>query len=314
MKTKHNLTKRPAATARNASPSRLKRILVTTDFSEASKQALPYAAAFAERLGAEVALLNVLEPPPRFVGLESMALLQAGDAAVGHALGELDALAKRAFNARARVKTHVRPGQPFRVITKAARDLDADLLVMATHGFTGLKHTFLGSTTERVVRHAPCPVLAVRGIEDNKSRRVGKPVSIQRMVLATDFSKNSLKAFPLAQAVAIGFGSSLTVLHVVEPFHADWHMDTGDLQRERRQQAQEQLRTLVAREFAGPVKAKAELRAGHPVEAITRFARESGADLIVLATLGRTGLRRALIGSVAERVVRHAPCPVLVVR
>lgn len=139
------------------------------------------------------------------------------------------------------------------------------------------------------------------------------PFEIRRILVPVDFSEPSVHALRYARELAVQHGASITVLHVVEPFHADMLMDTGDLQRERRRQAQDLLRALVAGEF-GAGKAKAELRAGHPVEVITRFARESKADLVVLATHGRTGVPRALIGSVAERVVRHASCPVLVVR
>jgi nucleotide-binding universal stress UspA family protein len=113
----------PIVSPRRRVSGALKRVLVTTDFSEASKQALPYAAVFGERFGAQLYLLHVVEPPPRFVGLESMTLLQSGDATVGHALGQLDSLADHVFGAGANVKTHVRPGQPLRVITKARATL-----------------------------------------------------------------------------------------------------------------------------------------------------------------------------------------------
>ena len=137
---------------------------------------------------------------------------------------------------------------------------------------------------------------------------------VNRILVPVDFSGPSLAAMSYAHSLAALHDASLTVLHVVEPFHADMLMDTTAIQREQRTAAFKQLRALVAREFPAGAKATAKLRTGHPVETITRFARESGADLIVLSTHGRTGLSRALMGSVAERVVRHAPCPVLVVR
>jgi nucleotide-binding universal stress UspA family protein len=121
----------PAASARRRAPLRLTRILVTTDFSEESKTALPYAAALANLLGSEVVLLNVLEPPPRFAGLKSVALLQSGDAPMGRLYAGLDALDGQAFGNKTRVATHVRTG----------------------------------SVAERVVRHAHCPVLVVRELK-----------------------------------------------------------------------------------------------------------------------------------------------------
>lgn len=297
---------------------RLKRILVTTDFSIESKKALPYAAAFAERLGGEVALLHVVEPPPRFAGLESIALLQSGDAAMGRVFGALDALAGQTFGTKTRVTTHARTGKPFHVITNTAQELPADLIIMATHGYSGLKHTFLGSTTERVVRHAPCPVLAVRGAENKPAGRTRKPVAIQRIVLATDFSEHSMKAFPLAQSLAVGFGARLTLMHVVEKFPID-AMLGQELARDTSErltgQARAQLMELAAalRRRDG-LQADVAVRFGKPFDEITRGAKELDASLIVLSTHGYTGLKHAYLGSVAERVVRHAHCPVLVVR
>jgi nucleotide-binding universal stress UspA family protein len=297
-----------------ATTFRLKRILVTTDFSAESKRALPYAAAIAKRLGSEVALLNVVEPPPRLSGLESVVLLQTGDAAVGRVYGGLDALARRTFKTGTRVKTHVHTGKPFREIVNAARELDANLVIMATHGYGGLKHTFLGSTTERVIRHAPCPVLAVRGNKDTRQ----KSVAMQRIVVTTDFSDNALRALPLAQSLAAKFGADITLMHVVDRFPID-AMLGEELTRDNRTRLTEQAQTRLNevsrswRERSG-LKVDAIVRFGKPFDEITRNARALDASLIVLATHGYTGLKHAYLGSVAERVVRHAHCPVLVVR
>jgi len=269
----------------------------------------------ADAFGAQLTLMHVVERFPIDTILGQESTRDPVKQLIGEAQVRLRMLAgSLASDGGRSPRLAVRFGKPFDEITRGAKELGASLIVLATHGHSGLKRAFLGSTTERVVRHASCPVLAVRAVETKSSKPTRKTTPIRRIVLATDFSGNSLNAFPIARSLANGFKPALTVLHVVEPFHADMLMDTGNLQRERRRQALEQLRELAAREFTGGAGAKTELRAGHPVEAITRFARESGADLIILATHGRTGLRRALIGSVAERVVRHAPCPVLVVR
>lgn len=148
--------------------------------------------------------------------------------------------------------------------------------------------------------------------ENAAGNRRGRAVAFHNVV-TLDFSACSLEAVTITRRLAAALGARVTVLHIVEPFHADLHMDTTDLQRERRRQAREQLQVTEASEWRPGLNATAELRAGHPLEVITRFARESGAGLIVLSAPGRRGLPRALIGSVAERVVRHAPCPALVV-
>ncbi|MCI0541346.1 MAG: universal stress protein [Verrucomicrobiales bacterium] len=305
-----------AASVRRRASLRLTRIIVTTDFSEASKTALPYAAALADRLGSEVVLLNVLEPPPRLAGLENVALLQSGDATTGRLYAGLDAMAGQAFGNKTRVETHVRTGKPYREIIKAARDLEAGLLIMATHGYSGLKHAFLGSTTERVVRHAPCPVLTVRGVF-GKSTGPAKPPGMRRVLLATDFSDNSAKAFPWAQAFAETFRARLTLMHVVERFPIDAMLgreltrDTSERLVDAAQARLGELARTLSREGGPPV--DPVTRFGKPFDEITRGAQELDASLIVLATHGHTGLKRVYLRSVAERVVRHAHCPVLVV-
>lgn len=139
----------------------VREILVPIDFSEASKKALQYAVPFAEQFGARLTLLYVVEPVnvPDFVS----PLLMENDRVVKVAKGKLDLLCKqKAIDPRLVRKTLVRTGTPFQEITGAARTLKVDLIIIATHGRTGVKHALLGSTAERVLRHAPCPVLTVR--------------------------------------------------------------------------------------------------------------------------------------------------------
>jgi universal stress protein A len=136
----------------------------------------------------------------------------------------------------------------------------------------------------------------------------------RRILVTADFSPASLAAVRCARALAAERGAELTVLNVVEPFHADWKMDTSGRQRHDRAEAVRALAALAAAELSGLENVRTELRPGEPAEAIVEFARVTRADLLVIATRGRTGLSRALLGSVAEGVVRRAPCAVLVVR
>jgi len=136
----------------------------------------------------------------------------------------------------------------------------------------------------------------------------------QRILVTTDFSPASLAAVRCARALAAERGADLLLLNVIEPFHVDWKMDTSGRQRDDRAEADRALAALAAAELPGLANVRTELRPGVPAEAIVDFARVTRADLLIIATRGRTGLTRALLGSVAESVVRHAPCPVLVVR
>ena len=136
----------------------------------------------------------------------------------------------------------------------------------------------------------------------------------QRILVTTDFSPASLVAVRYARALAEERGAALTVLNIIEPFHVDWKMDTSDRQRDDRAEAERAMAALADAELRDLAGVHTELRPGQPAEALAEFAQVMQADLLVIATHGRTGLTRALLGSVAEHVVRHAPCPVLVIR
>jgi len=144
-------------------PLHLKQILVPVDFSTFSGRALRHALPLAQRFGAEIVLLHVIElfPIDYVTGTESDPITGAeGRRRAKHALSKLGARILESGGVPYR--SVVRTGKPFREITRAARELDADLIVLSTHGRMGLDRFYLGSTAERVVRHAACPVLVVR--------------------------------------------------------------------------------------------------------------------------------------------------------
>ena len=142
---------------------RLKKILVPTDFSPASKNAFRYALRFAEEFGSELTLLYVLPPVPSasFAAIPGTPLFSESD--FSRAEKNLQSIITSARNgAVERPRWKVRAGIPSYEIVEVAKDADFDLIVIATHGYTGWKHFCIGSTAERVVRAAPCPVLVVR--------------------------------------------------------------------------------------------------------------------------------------------------------
>lgn len=142
---------------------RLKRILVPVDFSDHSVKAMRYAVRFAEQFGASLVLVHVAEPVryPESIIIPP-AMEEANRELVKRTRAALAKFAAREVPARLACQNVVRLGSAYEEIAAAAKDTDADLIVIATHGHTGLKHLVLGSTAERVVRHAPCPVLTVR--------------------------------------------------------------------------------------------------------------------------------------------------------
>lgn len=200
------------------------------------------------------------------------------------------------------VERRVEIGDPYRQISKAARQVDS--IVMCTSGRTGLSHLVIGSVAEKVVRHAPVPVLTFRP-------EVAWPKQLFGTILVPhDFSRHATRALKLAASLA-GPGGRLRVLHVV----ADFPEGLNRLvQRKIFAGERRQLNRIVARALAGRRGPAVQCRveSGDPYRHIVAAA--PGADSIVMCTAGRTGLSHLVIGSVAEKTVRHAPVPVLTFR
>lgn len=145
---------------------KIQKILCPVDFSDASKRALEWARALAEAQGAEILLLHVIEPYilPIEYGLAPMPHVELDDQAKKNALGELKTLSEKSLP-KIKTQTLVHFGRAAESIVSLAKEKSCDLIVISTHGRTGVSRMFLGSTAERVVRLAPCPVLSVRNKE-----------------------------------------------------------------------------------------------------------------------------------------------------
>jgi universal stress protein A len=145
-------------------PLNIGQVLVPLDFSDHSQRALQYAVSFAAQFSAKLTLLHVVEPVvyPSEFGYAPVAVDALNKSSLESAQERLDAFAAKKVPARLRNQTLVRTGTAFDEIARAARDVNADIIILSTHGYTGLKHVMLGSTAERVVRHSPCPVLVLR--------------------------------------------------------------------------------------------------------------------------------------------------------
>lgn len=144
---------------------RLKVIVVPVDFSVESKKALRYASKLAAQFGSVLRLVHVVEPAPFLNDVPNVIITRSEAEVSKESLNKLQSLAQEEIEELIPVQTEVRVGKPYHEIVSAAKVLGADLIVIATHGYTGLKHALLGSTAERVVRHAKCPVLVVRESE-----------------------------------------------------------------------------------------------------------------------------------------------------
>jgi nucleotide-binding universal stress UspA family protein len=294
----------------------LNNILAPVDFSRASQRGIALAAGLAVRFHSKLDLLYVVEPPvlPEWGYVH----LTIRDAKLRHTAEErLPQFVRECGIDPGLVRSaKVRAGEPESQICRAAVEENADLIVLASHGLGGLKHAFIGSTSAGVVRRAPCPVLTVRERALGTDQAEQAPFAPRRILVTTDFSEASKKAFPYAAALARKFEASLTLLYVV-PSHLPAEFGhLGIVLEENRMlaEARERLPRFREMELNPHVHVETLVSNGSPAHAICTTAETQSTDLIVISTRGHTGLKRFALGSVTENVVRHAPCPVLVVR
>jgi nucleotide-binding universal stress UspA family protein len=299
----------------------IQNIIVPIDFSEMSMQAIQFAEQLAPRFGASIHLVHVhqfnyaadfMAPAGSIVPFSFMPYKQAVEESV---LKELHAVARKCCVSAA--SCHVLTGAPpFDEICRLAQTVPADLVVMPTHGRTGLKHVFLGSTAERIVQHSSCPVLVTRGkaLQENNGTRF----RIKTILVPVDFSTCSQKGLRYAIAFANEFGAKIILLHATYLGYIYSSEGTAiynipRLQKAARKTAERKMRELVRSMKFGAVKFETAFTNGSPVIDICAFAKDHDVDLIITSTHGFTGFTHVLIGSIAEQVVRHAPCSVLVV-
>lgn len=294
----------------------LQRILAPVDFSSASRHGLAFAGALAAKFHSRLHLLHVVEPP---------VLPEWGYAHIPQREAKLRREAEErlpqlilecGIDPKLVHLTNIRSGEAVDEICGVAAEGLCDLVVLASHGLGGIQHAFVGSTAERVVRRAPCPVLTVRDRALRRGGDVTPQFDLKRIVVTTDFSEASKKAFPYALALARKFEATLLLLYAV-PAHLPAELShIGIVLEEQRllEEARERLPRFRQAELDPHLHVETLVLNGGPAREICRTAEAQGADLIVMATHGHTGLKHFLLGSVTENVVRHAPCPVLVVR
>ncbi len=292
----------------------LHRILVATDFSASASRAKDYAVFLAHAYGADLCIIHVSLPYPT-LSADAYAdpmWLDPIRAEVERCLTELTAQL-RAGGVRASARHTV--GTPSEAVLQAANEDGADLIVVGTQGRTGLDHVLLGSTAERVMSGAPCPVLAVRAT--SRSWEITGRNAIERVLIPVDFSDCSLDALEFGIQVARRFESSVTLLHVLEWAWLRQHFTISELAEG--QSARQEMEASLA-QYADVLR-----REGLTVDTVIRggggaadfvieTAQEQNADLVIMGTHGRRGIQRAFMGSVAASVLRQAPCPVLTVK
>lgn len=292
------------------------KILLATDFSDCAALAQDYALLLASAWKAELAILHVLEFQPGMdpelpvnrVYLEQ--LRKDADAQLSQLRAQLT---RRGLRGESRHVT----GIPSLRIAEEAAEAGADLVVLGTHGRSGLAHVLLGSTAERVVASAPCPVLTVRMQRAQPRSSADAPAAaIRRLLVPVDFSDHSLEALEYAASVATQFHAALTLVHVMEPaaYGLDFTLALGTDGPTSKARLEARLAELTAPLVAQGLAVDHLVRGGTPADSILGWTSHQPYDLIIMGTHGRRGLSHLAAGSVAEAVLRRAPCPVLTVK
>jgi nucleotide-binding universal stress UspA family protein len=304
-----------------------KRILAPLDGSELAEVAMPYAEELAEKLDSEVVLINVRAPgedpdnPEHRSYLTKMAataeqnMRKSGDALPGQKIK-----VESTIIGSPGLLTHAAE----EIVDYAEKD-NISLIVMATHGRTGIKRWALGSTADKVVRAAKCPVLLVRANID-----VPKKIKLGKLLVPLDGSKQSETVLSHIESLAPKLKAKVTLLHVVvPPYHvypmaelAGYYGGEGIVKvpyteeevKPLKAGAQEYLQKVSSKLMGEGITTSYEVIVGSAGEEIIKAADEIGADMVAMSTHGESGFSRWEHGSIADKVLRAGNTPLLLIR
>jgi nucleotide-binding universal stress UspA family protein len=280
------------------------KILLATDDSGDAELAATTAVSLAKSTGSELHVVHVWRPVPsvHFDALIRREMEREAQEILNEQVKKMEGLGATVAQA------HLREGSTYEEIVAFAEEIETGLIAVGSRGRGRIRRLLMGSISDALVRHATCPVVVVRW----------KPVVFPaKILLATDASEEATLAFQTAADLSESTGSELHVIHVGEVplvYHPERHgygAEYEEHEREARQLLEAQVERMKA---AGVTVAQAHLRMGRADEEIVVLAEELGADLVAMGSRGLGGVRRGLMGSVSDSVVRHAHCPVLITR
>ena len=304
------------ATAMKLESDSLGTILVATDFSKTASLALDRAIEFAVRHQSEIALVHVMQPDiPPLAAPEMIIIPPNYEEMLRDAC--MEGLTKAAQHAReggVRVSQYLEQGRAAKRITACADTVAADLIMIGTRGNTGFKRLLLGSVAEEVVRIADQPVLTIHPGDD-------RPIEpVRKLLFPTDFSPAADQALAVANLILAGSEDAEIIL--VHTYHiASTVVPLGGFGKGTSPYFVSNAHQLAAQATEPSVEAlrskgfrvEVVIERGDPAQIVTDLAAERDVDVIVMGTRGHSKLRQLLLGSTAERIVEHAPCPVLTV-
>ncbi len=292
----------------------INKILVPVDFSPFSNKALEYATELAEKFNASLTLLHAVVLFQDDINEEEKLheyeeWLQKREISVQSQMNNN----KEIVNKKGlEIETNIIRGiTAYDVILDFIHENSFDLVVMGTHGRTGLKHLFQGSVAEKVIRHSPIPVLTVH--------RSVKEFQIKKILVPIDFSEFSKGAVDCAMFIANKFASQIDILHVIEhEIHPSYYVSgiqsIFEVDIGLKNRVLQNMKEFLADQINEDILINFHVCEGKAHKEIIEYAKDSKTDLIVIATHGLTGLEYILLGSTTEKVVRWANCPVLTVK
>lgn len=283
---------------------KLSRILAPTDFSAGGIRALAHASAVAERTGAELHVLHVRIFNRNVYGWSAIPNVKDVERIVADQAREDMAKAIEGLSPDV-VHDVVADTRAAPAILRYVDKHDIDLVVMGTHARKGISRVFLGSITAEVLRHTPTSLLAIgpeHAVPDDQYQHILAPV---------DFSGSATSSLQQASAIAHQHQAQLSVMHSIEPNASMAFYGLDEPSGSMRKHAEDALEKLLSETELAQTAANKRIVAGPAEDQIVAQAHEQHSDLIVMGTVGLSGLERLLVGSTTERVMRKAPCAVL---
>ncbi|MDR8390539.1 universal stress protein [Aliifodinibius sp. S!AR15-10] len=280
------------------------KILVPLDFSDLSNQALSAAEEFAKLFDGRITPFHAYLPISEMEGPYMLGLgtspIEDYEEIEDTLRDRLDEVAREHVEERYLDKAIISVGNAASAIVEEGQNYD--MIVMSTHGRTGFSRFFLGSVAEKVLRTSHIPVLVI-----DKESRIGP---IKRILATTDFSENSHAAFPLVKDIARAADAQVELLNVMTyDTQHDEKPDEGKISLRNKR-----MEILVKEEFheiSDRLQTNVIVSADTPHETIFKHNQDNPADLVVMATVGRTGIEYLMMGSTTANVVRHVKTPVL---
>ena len=280
------------------------KILVPVDFSELSEKAIEVAAVFAKLFGGKISLFHSHIPiseldEPYGIGLSSK-IYEDYEQIESTLKERLDAFAREKADSSVLDESLVTIGNPAQAIIDASKDFD--YIIISTHGRTGFSRFVLGSVAEKVLRLAHTPVMVVEDDSD-----VGE---FKKIMVTTDFSENAATSYPYAVNIAKATGASVDLIHILS-FEQFDDEDTDISLKENREERLKLIEKEYFHDVPGQVNRKVITSPDSPHEAIFNYVKNNPYNLIVMATVGRTGINYLMMGSTTANVVRHVNTAVL---